>query len=303
MVELQKIMRKLIIVYSIILITACSTDAGTDRTDPEVQLLESINSAVVAFEFQSSEMENFLSQPDRAYISGYFMFEEDLADDVIFGLDIEWFEGVNNPLNFEGADWMGLAGIDRNGILWYPEGLPTNIDGTPTEVTNWQIKDLGFIPEPNTWYQMRIEVDFSKLEFVSFSISGDGVQIFEDLTGEQLDYPNFIPFDEPSITLYTFSLRSKEFAPENEGSAKVFFDDIESGIWDGQQWVSTFTNGFENQNEVVPIPVELPVIPMDNITENTWYFENDDAKTTIVSNNARSGSFSLMCDADLTVSQ
>jgi len=293
-------MKKIIIVYSIILITACGTDAGTD---PGVQLLESINSAVVAFEYQSEEMENFLNQPDRAYISGYFMFEEDLADDVIFGLDIEWFEGVNNPLNFEGADWMGLAGINRNGILWYPEGLPANLEGTPTEVTNWQIKDLGFIPEPNTWYQMRIEVDFSKLEFISFSISGDGAQIFEDLSGEQLDYPNFMPFDEPSITLYTFSLRSKEFAPENEGSAKVFFDDIESGIWDGQQWVSIFTNGFENQNEVVPIPVELPVIPLDNVTENTWYFENDDAKTTIVNNNARSGSFSLLCDADLTISQ
>jgi len=293
-------MKAIIIISSLILMTACSSDDGANR---EVQRLESINSAVVAFEYQSTEMENFLSQPDRAYISGYFMFEDDLADDVIFGLDIEWFEGVNNPLNFEGADWMGLAGINRNGILWYPEGWPTNKKGTPTEVTNWQIKDLGFIPEPNTWYQMRIEVDFSKLEFVSFSISGDGVQIVEDLSGEQLDYPNFIAFDEPSITLYTFSLRSKEFAPENAGSAKVFFDDIESGIWDGQQWVSTFTNGFENQNEVIPIPIELPVIPMDNISENTWYLENDDAKTTIVSNNARSGSLSILCDADLTISQ
>jgi len=288
-------MKTFFLVSLCFLITAC----GSNDTNPEVQLLESINSAVVAFEYKSAEMENFLSQPNRAYISGYFMFENDLANDVIFGLDIEWFEGVNNPLNFEGADWMGLAGINRDGILWYPEGLPTNKNGIPTEETNWQIKDLGFIPEANTWYQMRIEVDFSKLEFISFKITGDGIDIFEDLSGEQLDYPNFIPFDDPSITLYAFSLRSKEFAPENEGSAKVFFDDIESGIWDGQQWITTFNNGFENQNEIIPIPVELPVIPLSNVTENTWYFENDDAKTTIVNKNARSGSSSLLCDADL----
>ena len=290
-------MKKILLLILIGLFSTCTSE----DTTPSVELLESINSAVVGFEYESQEMQAFLNQPGRAYVSGYFMIEEDLADDVIFGLDIEWFEGVDSPMNFEGADWMGLAGINREGILWYPKGLPSNLTGTPTEATNWQIKDLQFTPQANTWYQMRIEVDFSKLEFVSFTLTGGGVQIEEDLSGEQLDYPNYIPFDEPSLTLYAFSLRSKEFAPENAGSARVFFDDMEAGVWDDEQWQVTFTNGFENQAEVLPIPVELPVIPLSNVEEDTWYFENDDAKTTIVKENPRTGEYALLCDADLPV--
>lgn len=289
-------MKKILIISLFTVFQACDSEDSM----PEVELLESINSAVVAFEYQSDELKDFLIQPNKAYISGHFMFEEDLATDVIFGLDIEFLEGVDNPLNFEGADWMGLVGITREGLLWYPTGLPQNKDGVPTDDnTDWQVNQMDFIPKANTWYKIRTEVDFNNLTFVSFSVEGDEEDFFIDLAGEPLDYPNYIPFDKPSVTLYTFSLRSKEFAPDNASSAKVYFDDIEAGIWDGQNWHITFTNSFEEQNEILPLPIELPVIPLSNISEDTWYFENDQAKTSIVDKNARSGSFSLMCDADL----
>ena len=58
-------------------------------------------------------MTNYLANPKRAAVSGYFWFEEDLGDDVIFGLDIEWLEGVNYPVLVSGGDWMCLAGVSR----------------------------------------------------------------------------------------------------------------------------------------------------------------------------------------------
>lgn len=266
---------------------------------PQPDLMDIASAISVAFAHSDQKIQTFLSQPTQAYVSGYFYFEEDLASDIIFGLDVEWFEGVDNPVHFEGADWMSLAGLTRYGILWFPIGSPENLQGTPTNTDKWEIRDLGIGLIPNNWYKMTITSDFAKREFLSFRIEGNGLDKTEDISGFPLEYPNYAPFDKPSLTFYTFAIRGKEFAPDNAGGTKVYFDDIEAGIFTGNAFETVFSNGFENQNTIEDIPVVLPIIPLDNITEDFWYFENDIAKISITSHVHRSGDKSIECDATL----
>ena len=279
----------------ILIFTSCNSDNNTS----EVNLMDIASGTSVAFVYSDQKLQDFFVQPNKAFVSGYFYFEEDLAEDIIFGLDIEWLEGVDNPLHFEGADWMSLVGITRKGILWFPVGSSDIFQGTPNADLNWEIRDLGINLDPNNWYKMTVECDFDKREFISVKIEGNGINTTKDISGFLLEYPNFAPFDKPSLTFYTFAIRSKEFASDNNGGTKVYFDDIEGGIFIGNSFETIFSNGFENQTEILDIPVTLPTIKLDNVNENFWYFENDITKIKINSTYTNNGSKSIECDATL----
>ncbi len=297
MLSLKSIIDK--ISYYTLGFTLLFTSCNSDDNISGVNLMDIASGTSVAFVYSGQKLQDFFMQPNEAYVSGYFYFEEDLADDIIFGLDIEWLEGVDNPLHFKGADWMSFAGITRKGILWFPIGSPEIFQGIPNPDQNWEIRDLGFNLSSNNWYKMTIKCDFDKREFLSVKIEGNGINITEDISGFLLEYPNFAPFDKPSLTFYTFAIRSKEFAPNNNGGTKVYFDDIEGGIRVGNSFETVFSNGFENQNEILAIPVTLPTIALDNVNENFWYFENDIAKIKINSTYSNNGTKSIECDATL----
>ncbi|MEM6892079.1 MAG: hypothetical protein AAF554_00215 [Bacteroidota bacterium] len=298
-------MRRHLKIISFLILTTqwgCSDSSSTEEEPQNFgSLRENIISASVAFAYQGDVLNNYLASPKRAAVSGYFWFEEDLGDDVIFGLDIEWLEGVNNPIHISGGDWMGLAGFTRKGILWFPVGSLANRDGIPTDTDTWEIRDIGFDLSPNTWYQMTIIVDFELREFDSITLEGPNLNTTIDISGFALEYPNYAPFDEPSLTFYTFALRGKEFAPTPLDNAAVYFDDISSAVEIDGEWTTVFANGFEDQSQIQDIPVQLPVSPMANIQENFWYFENENALIDIQEQYVRSGSKALRCDADLTL--
>ncbi|SFR47199.1 hypothetical protein SAMN04490243_1895 [Robiginitalea myxolifaciens] len=288
-----------------ILLVACSTDNENPQErvpeEPET-LLDAIVSASVAFSYSGQEVQDFVLAPGQAYVSGYFYFEEDLAEDVIFGLDIEFLEGVENPLRFEGADWMALAGFTRSGLLWFPVGLPENLEGMPTPTENWVVEDLGITLQPGTWYKMTITCDFEALEFISVRLEGGGIDTTVDISGNQLEYPNYAPFDKANLTAYTFALRGQEFAPTNPEGFNVYFDDVEMGVQtSATDFTVVFTDGFESQSDVREIPITDVPIPLETIPEHTWYLENDDAKLSISDHYARTGNYSLECSADLRV--
>ncbi len=285
-----------LLILTLISVMACQ-DAPDEVAEPE--LMELINSALVAFAYSSNPLQQFFQQPTRAYISGYFYFEGDLAEDIIFGLDIEWLEGTENSIHFAGADWMSLAGVTRNGLLYFPIGSPENLEGTPTSTEKWEVRDLGITLQPNQWYQMRIDADFAIREFLSVQITGEGLNVTEDISGYPLEYPNYIPFDKPSLTFYTFALRSREFAPENEGDTRVYFDDIQSGVFSNSGFEIVFQNDFEGQNQIEDIPFTLPISPLSDVTENFWYYENGDAKISISEQVSRSGAKAMLCNASL----
>ena len=105
---------KIILLLVLVIPLGCSDNSSPEEESQNpVALRESIVSAGVAFAYQGEVLTNYLANPKRAAVSGYFWFEEDLGDDVIFGLDIEWLEGVNYPVLVSGGDWMCLAGVSR----------------------------------------------------------------------------------------------------------------------------------------------------------------------------------------------
>ena len=290
-------MKSLLILVLALLVVACESESSADN--PENGLLESITSASVVFTYSDEKLQPFFQTPSLAYISGYFQFGEDLAPDVIFGLDIEHLEGVNEPVRFEGADWMALAGFTRDGILWFPIGSPENLEGVPTPTEKWEIRDFEVELQPNVWYKMTIVCDFDKLEFVSVRLEGASVDKTVSLSGMPLEYPNYAPFDNASLTGYTFALRGTEFAPDNKPGYDVYFDDIQMGIQTTTGFEVILTDGFENQESVTEIPIANIPIPLENIDEDTWYLENEDAKLEISNTIKRSGNASLKCSANL----
>ena len=282
------------------LLLACSNDQEGSTPAGATALLDAIVSASVAFSYSGDETQRFLEAPSLAYVSGYFYFEEDLAEDIIFGLDIEFLEGLENPLRFEGADWMALAGFDRTGRLWFPIGYPQNLEGTPTDTDNWIVQDFGVELQANNWYKMTITCDYDALEFVSVRLEGENVDKTLSIQGNPLEYPNYAPFDRASLTAYTFALRGREFAPNNQGGFDVYFDDIEMGIQTASgNFESIFNSGFEAQATVNEIPINSIPIALQDLNENLWYLENEEAKLLVTDKVARSGRYSLECKADL----
>ena len=211
--------------YILVFLIVFSCDKKSSDT---TETLDSILSASVAFKNNSNSLQDFFSNPSKAYISGYFYFEDDLASDIIFGLDIELFEGVDNPRNFPGADWMAFVGVTREGTVWIPVGLPENHNGIVT-TNNWEIRSLNTSLESNTWYKMTIEADFNTLKFISVKVQGDTIDTELDISDLRLQYPNYAPFDKPTLTFYTHAGRSSDLAENNTGNTKVYFDDIEAG--------------------------------------------------------------------------
>lgn len=269
--------------------------------DDNVQSQDSILSASVSFAYSDIRLQDFFANPNKAYVSGYFYFNETLAEDVIFGLDVEWFEGTENPINFAGADWMAFIGLTREGVVWIPTGLPENLTGTPTQ-DNWTIRNLNQSLAPNTWYKMTITADFNTLKFESLILEVNSTNIQLDLTDLPLQYPNYAPFNQPTLTFYTFSARSKNMENNFHLSAdsRVYFDDIEGGVFKEGTYRVVFQNGFENQSEILTIPIMNEIIPLNSLQENQWYYENEGAKINIISDIKRSGNKGMLCDADLT---
>lgn len=256
-------------------------------------------SAATAFAWTAPDVVSFLAAPQQAYVQAYFRFPADLAPDVWFGIDLELFEGVEQPLTLEGADWMGFFAINRDGNLGTPVGSATSHGGIPDDAENWDIQNLGVTFSSDTWYLIRGDVDFSTRTFMSLNVSGPGLDVTVDLTPKLLSYPNYLPFDKPSLTFYVFSLRTKE--AKQPGSTVVYFDDVEAGIQTQTGFQTVFADGFEQQSDIGDVPITLPIIPMADITELLWYKEQDGAIVSLTNGIQRTGNFSVASDASLLV--
>ncbi len=290
-------MRSLVLLFIIVFACRCS--------DTSAELPEFVDerlSAAVSYVKDDPLVEAFLAEPDKAFIKGHFLFEKDLAEDVIMGFDIEWFEGVENPIYISGGDWMAFAGFTPSGHLWVPVGSPENLQGIPTMGDNVEVYETKGELEPNVWYEMTIECNYKTRTFESVTLTGGALDVRFDLDGVALEYPNYVSFDKSTITIYCFASRSVVLAGENkEGNSKVYFDDVEAGIWTGSDFEEVFTNGFEEPNalETAPYDFNADVNPLDEVNEGVWFSENEDARLEFSQKLSRSGDFSLECDASL----
>ena len=139
-------------------------------------------SGTVMFIHSSPVVQEWLQQPKNSYIQAYFLFPSDFASDIIFGIDQEMIEGVDDPIRFPGADWMALVGLTRDGVLSIPVGTSDSLNGTPSDASVWEFIDLGVSLQPGTWYFMKEEANFKTRRFESFTLLGPDVNISIDLS-------------------------------------------------------------------------------------------------------------------------
>jgi len=254
-------------------------------------------SGTVLFVHSSPSVQHWLQEPKKSFVQAYFMFPTDFASDIIFGIDQEFIEGVDNPIHFRGADWMALVGLTRSGMLNIPVGTEESLNGTPSDASVWEIIDLDIELQPNTWYLMRETADFLSRRFESFTLTGPNVNITIDLSEFYVDYPNYISIDNRSLTYYVYAIRMSPYV--QPGSTDIYFDDVTAGIETSDGYEVIFSEGFELQSEIPDLPITLPVTPLDDIKELYWYKENEDAIVQIVSDTVRSGEYSCLCNATL----
>ncbi len=251
-------------------------------------------SGTVLFSYTSPAMKEWLDHPGKSYVQAYFLFPDDFASDIIFGIDQEFIEGVDDPIHFPGADWMALVGLTRDGILNVPVGTNESLNGTPSDASVWEHIDLNITLQPNTWYFMREVADFNNRTFESFTLQGPDVNSSVDLSEFYVDYPNYIPIDQRSMTYYVYAVRT--YHNMQPGSTIIYFDDVEAGISSPDGFTTVLKDGFEKQNSISDLPLSLPVTPLNEIRENYWYKENDLALLSVTTDQVRTGDFSCACD-------
>lgn len=257
-------------------------------------------SAAVAIVSDGVVAQAFLQKPGPGYVQAYARFEADLPDDVLFGIDHEFIEGVGKPLWVSGGDWMSCVVIQRTGAVWVATGTAETMKGKPSGERSWKILDLGAKLQPNAWYLLRCEADFGARQFRRFSVKGPGVDKSFDLSGLSLDYPNMIPFSDRAMSYYVAAMRGRGMA-KGSGKPVVYFDDVEGGSIgpDGRDR-KLFASGFEEGQPIGAQPVTSPVIKLNGYRQGRWYLERDESIFHAERRPfARSGSFVGIADANL----
>lgn len=260
----------------IILLVGCSGAASVEPQPRDSRL-----SCAVALMYEGEPIFQFLTQPGLSFVQAYVRFDSDLPDDVIFGIDQEFLDGVANPFHLEGGDWMSFIGVQRNGAVWVARGTDATMKGEPSKERTWQIFDLGQSLIPNTWYRLRIEADFATRHFRRFTVEGPGLARNLDLSELKLDYPNYMPFSDRAMSFYVCAMRGRSLInPDSpfHGKPVVYFDDVSGGpiAADGRDTVA-FENGFEDSYEIGKQPVTSPPIDLTRYVQGRWYWERDEA--------------------------
>lgn len=272
--------------------------------DPKAQKRDSRLSCAVALVSEGKEIEPFLKKPGASFVQSYVRFDSDLPNDVIFGIDQEFLDGVAKPVHLKGGDWMALIGVQRTGAVWVATGTDDTMAGKPSKDRAWKILTLDQELKPDTWYRLRIEADFGTRHYRKFLVEGPGLSKSIDLKELTLDYPNYMPFSDRAMTFYTFAMRGRSLmkpGAKPDGKPIVYFDDVSGGpISDKEKDTVVFENGFETTHEVGKQPVTLPVIDLKKYKQGQWYLERDESLfTTKKVKFARSGDFVGVADASI----
>lgn len=261
-------------------------------------------SSAVALVNDGDGIKPFLERPGLSFVQAFVRFDSDLPEDVIFGIDQEFIEGVAKPVYLKGGDWMALVGVQRTGAVWVATGTDDTMKDKPSKDRSWKILDLGQKLQPNTWYRFRIEADFGTRHFRKFTVDGPNVSKTLDLTAHKLDYPNYMPFSDRTMSFYVFAMRGRglmKAGAKPGGKPLVYFDDVSGGpITKGGNDIVAFQHGFEEQREIGKQPVTLPVIDLKKYQQGQWYLERDESLfTTQRVRFARSGEFIGVADASI----
>ncbi len=281
--------KNVIVLITLIVLTTSMIFSGCIFFQPTGRL-----SGPVLFIHSPPAVQDWLNNPNESYVQAYFLFPEGFASDIIFGIDQEFIEGVDNPIHFPGADWMALVGLTRDGVLNIPIGTNESLNGTPSDASVWEQIDLNISLQANTWYFIKEIADFQNRKFKSFTIKGPDINLTVDLSKYYVDYPNYIPIDKRCMTYYVYAVRT--IYNMQPGNTTIYFDDVEAGIKTPSGFKIILENGFEQQKNIPDLPITLPITPLSDITEKYWYKENDLALLNITDEISHTGTYSCACD-------
>jgi hypothetical protein len=242
------------------------------------QVRQSRISAAVTFLYKGTAIQQFLQQPGVAYMQAHIMFGEGMPDDVVMNIDQEFLEGVSNPLYVSGGDWMSYVGVQRSGALWVAAGTDSTMTGLP-QAPNWQVFDLGYRLQPNTWYLLRVVSDLRTRHLERFTIRGAGFSKTIDLSTFYLPYPNWIDIDGRSIICIVGAARGNSMTG---GTPVAYFDDVELGMSSSDNIFSPlFSDGFDNQTTIGLQPVFTLPVQLSGYQQGKWYRERPGASVSI----------------------
>lgn len=254
---------------------------GGDGNDDISGDAETTFSAIVTPQHSSPEVLAFLQTPGLAYMTAAVRFAPDLATDVIFGIDQEFIEGLDDPLRYAGADWMGLLGVSREGLLAVRVGTASERLGTPGADPQWDVRDLGVTLEPDTWYAMSSVVNFDTREFVSFTLEGPGLAVTVDLSGLSLSYAEYAPTPAPALGNFLWAARVLGDGAPLEGDLRVDFDSVAAGIDVDGAVVWTSYSDFENGQPIIAQPAGEGGLDVSRLDEGAWYFDRPGAMALV----------------------
>ena len=119
---------------------------------------------------------------------------------------------------------------------------------------------------------------------------------------KQLEFPHYVACNKPTLTFYCIASGSQVLAGENNvGSSMLYFEDIQSGIWNCNSIDIILSNGFETTNDFSSAPYDFAASsnPIHLANEDAWYRENEIALLNFITNFSRTESYALECDSRL----
>lgn len=245
----------------------------------------------VAVYLYSSEVEAWLANPKKAFVEAYFSFPPSLAEDVAFGVDIEFWDGEETYLYLPSGIWMAYVFITRGGTLVFHSGNDENFAGDPAKA-DLTVIQTSVVLRPNVWYKLRCEADFGKRRLVSFKVEGDGISKTFDLSSYSVVLPEFASVSQRILFV---SVGAYKLLNAN-GTNIVYVDDVKVAIENNGKFQTVFSDGFETQATILDVPKTFTV---KEWTEKVWHKERNTAKVSIVTTPVHKGLHSLRVDCSI----
>jgi hypothetical protein len=245
-------------------------------------------SALVSILYSTPEAKEWLAKPKKAYIEAHFMFPPDLAEDTLFGLDLEFWEDNTDKQNYvyrPATAWMATAFISRDGLLII------NSNGGEEYSQSYAVIYMNITLKPNVWYKLYEELDFGRRKYLVFGVQGQGIETSVNLEQYDICISNESlagTFAGPSLTFYTGAVKISK----KEGGNIVYSDNVEARIETSKGYLVVFKDGFENQDKLnnwdfnQDGKIDQKDAEVASLTENwqegIWYKEHPTSLTSII---------------------
>jgi len=231
--------------------------------------------------YQGSGVSSFLNSPGQVYVQGCVWLPPNFPADAFLTLSQEFFDGTSNPLYNSQGDWTAFVQLKQStGDLVVSTG-PTP-GASPTAPTP-QTVNLGAALQKQQWYFVRLTSDLAARKFVSFQIQGSGLNLTQDLSAYNINWPQNFNVDNRAISFFAGANRTSAGQGANpDGAPMVVWDQISGGI-PGSPDQELWRNYFDSQTNPLPSIFVSTSAPwkLANVVSGRWYLQGTGARAGI----------------------